>query len=93
MIASFHDKRTAAIFQRRMPKGFPPDIAAAAHRKLRMLDATARLDDLRSPPGNRLEPLAGNRAGQHSIRVNAQWRVCFVWADGNAHEVEIVDYH
>ena len=76
-----------------MPKGFPADIAAAARRKLRVLDAAVRLNDLRVPPGNRLEALAGGRARQHSIRINDQWRICFVWADGNAHEVEIVDYH
>ena len=93
MIASFRDKRTAAVFQGQMPKGFPSDIAIAARRKLRVLDAAARLDDLRVPPGDRLEALAGDRAGQHSIRINDQWRVCFVWADGNAYEVEIVDYH
>lgn len=93
MIASFRDKRTAAVFQGQMPKGFPSAIAPAARRKLRMLDAAARLDDLRAPPGNRLEALAGDRAGQHSIRINDQWRVCFAWADGNAHDVEIVDYH
>ena len=78
-----------------MPKGFPSDIAAVARRKLRMLDAAARarLDDLRVPPANRLEALAGARAGQHSIRINDQWRLCFVWANSNAHEVEIVDTH
>lgn len=64
-----------------------------ALRKLAMLDAAESLDDLRSPPGNRLEKLRGGRAGQHSIRVNDQWRVCFVWREGDAHDVEIVDYH
>jgi proteic killer suppression protein len=93
MIESFRDKRTAAVFQGRMPKGFPSDIANAARRKLRMLDAAVQLDDLHSPSGNHLEALAGDRTGQHSIRVNDQWRVCFVWSDGKAHEVEIVDYH
>lgn len=93
MIESFHDRRTAAVFAGRMPKGFPTDIAAAARRKLRVLDAATQLDDLRNPPGNRLEALDGNRLGQHSIRVNDQWRVCFVWRDGGAHRVEIVDYH
>jgi proteic killer suppression protein len=93
VIESFHDKRTAAVFAGRMPKGFPSDIATAARRKLRMLDAAVQLDDLRNPPGNRLEALEGDRAGQHSIRVNDQWRVCFVWRDGGAHRVEIVDYH
>ena len=76
-----------------MPKGFPSDLARVARRKLRMLDTALRLEDLRTPPGNRLEALSGNRAGQHSIRVNDQWRVCFVWSDGNAHQVEITDYH
>jgi proteic killer suppression protein len=76
-----------------MPKGFPPDLAKAARRNLRMLDTATRLDDLRVPPGNRLEALSGSRAGQHAIRVNDQWRLCFVWADGNAHAVQIVDYH
>lgn len=93
MIESFRDKRTAAVFAGRMPKGFPSDVAPTARRKLRMLDAAIGLDDLRSPPGNRLEALSGDRVGQHSIRVNDQWRVCFTWREGVAHEVEIVDYH
>ncbi len=93
MIESFRDRRTAAVFQGRTPKGFPADLAAVARRKLRMLDTAVRLHDLRIPPANRLEPLAGDRAGQHSIRVNDQWRVCFVWHDSGAHAVEIVDYH
>ncbi len=93
MIESFRDKRTAAVFLDRLPKGFPADLARAARRKLRMLDAAVRLEDLRMPPGNRLEALSGDRAGQHSIRVNDQWRVCFVWSAGNAHRVEITDYH
>ncbi len=82
-----------AVFQGRVPKGFPPDVARAARRKLAVLDAALRLDDLRAPPGNRLEALSGDRAGQHSIRINDQWRVCFAWRDGGAYEVEIVDYH
>ena len=93
MIRSFRGKRTAAVYKGMVPKGFPPDIARTARRKLAVLDAASRLDDLRSPPGNRLEALSGDRAGQHSIRVNDQWRVCFVWRDSDAHEVEIVDYH
>ena len=93
MIVSFRDKRAAAVFQGKMPKGFPADIAATARRKLAMLDAAIRLDDLKVPPGNHLEALKDDRAGQHSIRVNDQWRVCFVWRDDRAHEVEIVDYH
>ena len=92
MIESFRDKRAAAVFQGRMPKGFPPDIAAVARRKLRMLDAAATLNDLLVPPANRLEALSGDRKGQHAIRINDQWRVCFVWQDG-VHHVEIVDYH
>ena len=92
VIEGFSDKRAAAMFQGRMPKGFPPDIATVARRKLRMLDAAVTLNDLRVPPANRLEALSGNREGQHSIRINDQWRVCFVWQDG-AHHVEIVDYH
>lgn len=93
MIESFRDKRTAAVFQGKLPKGFPSDAANVARRKLRMLDAATRLDDLRVPPGNRLEALAGNRVGQHSIRVNDQWRVCFVWQNSSAHDVEVTDYH
>ena len=93
MIQSFRDKRTAAVFQGGVPKGFPPDIAATARRKLRMLNSAIRLDDLRTPPGNRLEALTGDRLGQHSIRVNEQWRLCFTWRDGDAFAVEIVDYH
>jgi proteic killer suppression protein len=77
----------------KMPKGFPSDLAAVGRRKLRMLDAAVRLDDLKVPPGNRLEALSGDRKGQHSIRVNDPWRVCFIWRDGGAHEVEITDYH
>jgi len=64
-----------------------------AYRKLRLVDAAATLDFLRVPPGNRLEKLSGSRAGQHSIRINEQWRVCFVWRDGHARDVEVVDYH
>ena len=93
MIESFRDKRTAAVFLGKMPKRFPSDIAGVARRKLRMLDAAVRLADLREPPANRLEALSGARAGQHSIRINDQWRICFVWRDGSAHQVEVVDYH
>lgn len=92
VIESFSDKRTAAVFQGKMPKGFPSDIATVVRRKLRMLDAAVSLNDLRVPPANQLEALSGNREGQHLIRVNDQWRICFVWQDG-AHRVEIVDYH
>ncbi|MCK8787134.1 type II toxin-antitoxin system RelE/ParE family toxin [Roseomonas sp. NAR14] len=92
MIESFRDRVAAAVFQGKLPKGFPPDLARVARRKLRMLHAATTLEDLRSPPGNRLEALKDDRIGQHSIRINDQWRVCFVWRDG-AHRVEIVDYH
>jgi len=93
MIESFRDKRTAAVFLGKMPKGFPSDIANGARRKLRMLDAAKKLDDLRVPPGNCLEALSKDRNGQHSIRINDQWRLCFIWSEGVAREVEIVDYH
>ena len=93
MIASFQDKRTAAVFLGKAPKGFPLDIANSARRKLRMLDNTKTLADLRTPSGNRLEALRGDRAGQHSIRINDQWRICFRWEGSDASEVEICDYH
>ncbi len=93
MIVSFRDKRTAAVWEGLLPKGFPSDIANVARRKLRMLHAAVRLDELKVPPGNRLEALKDDRLGQHSIRVNDQWRVCFVWQDGGAHDVEVTDYH
>jgi proteic killer suppression protein len=93
MIRSFADKRTAAIWDDRMPKGFPSDLARVSRRKLRMLAAATRIEELRVPPANRLEALTGDRFGQHSIRVNNQWRLCFVWRNGDAHDVEIVDYH
>lgn len=93
MIASFKDKRTAAVWAGRLPKGFPADVANAVRRKLRMVDAAILLSDLEVPPGNRLEALKGDRRGQHSIRVNDQWRVCFIWREGGAHEVEVTDYH
>lgn len=94
MIKSFGDRRTAAVFAgRTAPKGFPADLVRPARRKLVLLDLAARLEELRQPPGNRLEALKGDRAGQHSIRINDQWRVCFVWTEAGAYEVEIVDYH
>lgn len=93
MIRSFADKRTAAIWADEMPKRFPSDLGKVCRRKLKMLAAATRLEDLRVPPANRLEALTGDRSGQHSIRVNDQWRLCFVWRDGDAFEVEIVDYH
>ncbi|MGI4745153.1 MAG: type II toxin-antitoxin system RelE/ParE family toxin [Janthinobacterium lividum] len=93
MIESFAHKRTATVFLGKLPKGFPGTIGQAALKKLRMIDAAGMLDDLRSPPGNRLEMLLGDRRGQHSIRINDQWRICFVWRANAAHSVEIVDYH
>lgn len=93
MIVSFRDAETAAVWAGRRSRRLPSDIQAAALRKLRLLNNAARFHDLRAPPGNRLEALKGNRAGQHSIRINDQWRVCFIWKDDHAHQVEIVDYH
>ena len=92
MIRSFRSRDTELLFRRQTVPRFR-NIEAVARRKLDMLDAAHRLNDLRAPPGNRLEALAGNRKGQHSIRINDQWRVCFVWRDGSAENVEIVDYH
>ena len=92
-IRSLGDSEAESLFRGRPSRRLPSDIQRAARRKLLMLDAATELDSLRVPPGNRLEPLRGNRAGQHSIRINSQWRICFVWKDGAAHEVEIVDYH
>ena len=85
-------KRTRAFFEGALVKEFEA-VRKVALRKLDMVDAATRLTDLRKPPNNRLEALKGNRKGQHSIRVNDRWRVCFVWRGGHAHEVEIVDYH
>jgi toxin HigB-1 len=93
MIVSFRDAETATIWSGRRRRRLPGDIQAPALRKLRILNNAKQLDDLRVPPGNRLEPLKGNRAGRHSIRVKDQWRICFVWKESHAHEVEIVDYH
>ena len=93
MIRSFGDKSTARVFSGDQPRGMARDLAIAARRKLAAIDAAERLEDLRLPPGNRLEALRGDRAGQHSIRINGQWRVVFVWHEDGAHEVEIVDYH
>jgi len=92
VIRSFRDRRTEALFQGGAVLAFRA-IESVAHRKLDMLDAATQLIDLRSPPGNRLEALRGDRRGQHSIRINDQWRICFVWRDGGAELVEIVDYH
>ena len=92
MIESFACAETGQIFQGSASRRFPPDIQRTARRKLLQLEAATQLTDLRVPPGNRLEPLQGGRAGQHSIRINDQWRICFRWQAG-AHDVEIVDYH
>lgn len=93
MIKTFADKRTAAIFSGNVTKGIPADVARRAKAKLALIDAAAAIDFLRIPPANRLEALKGNRAGQYSIRVNQQWRICFVWRDGDAYSVEFCDYH
>lgn len=93
MIESFRDKRTAALFLGLTPKGIGAELVRRARQKLDLLDAAASLEFLRSPPGNRLEALRGNRAGEYSIRVNDQFRLCFIWRDGNAYEVEFCDYH
>ena len=92
MIRSFRDKDTERLFNRDRPSRFPAKILKAALRKLVILDGAETLHDLRVPPGNRLEKLTGDRDGQYSIRINDQWRMCFVWAEGDAYEVEITDY-
>jgi len=93
MIKSFRDRETEKVFGRRFSRRFPAGLHRVAWRKLAMLEAAERLGDLRVPPGNRLEKLSGSREGQHSIRINDQWRVCFRWHEGHAYEVEITDYH
>ena len=93
MIKSVRDKETALVFARERSSRLPSDIQQVAYRKLRMLNNAHGLADLRLPPGNRLEKLSGNRQGQHSIRINERWRICFQWREGDAYEVEIVDYH
>ena len=93
MITSFSDRETEKLWEGNVSRRLPNDIQAIARRKLRMLNNAHRLDDLRVPPANRLEALKGKRKGQYSIRINDQWRICFTWSDGNANEVEIVDYH
>lgn len=93
MILSFHDGVTEAVSRGRKPKGFPADLYAVTRRKLGYLDAAKTLDDLKSPPGNKLHPLIGDRAGQHAIRVNDQYRLCFVWTDAGPERVEFTDYH
>ena len=93
MIRSFADRDTERLWEREPVRHFPPDLRRVMLRKLGLVDAAVQLVDLRLPPGNRLEKLRGDRGGQHSIRVNDQWRICFRWVDGNADDVEIVDYH
>lgn len=93
MIKSFADRETERLFARTPGRRFPAELHRVMLRKLVQVDAAERLDDLKVPPGNRLEALKGDRRGQHSIRVNDQWRVCIRWFDGDAYDVEIVDYH
>jgi toxin HigB-1 len=93
MIRSFKDRTTEAVYQGESPKGFPADLVKTARRKLGYLDAAVDLNDLRSPPGNRLEAFRRDRDGQHSIRVNDQFRVCFTWTEEGPKDVEITDYH
>jgi proteic killer suppression protein len=93
VIRSFKDSMTEAVFNGQCPKGFPTDLFVVARRKLGMLDAAVSLNSLRVPPANRLEPLRGDRKGQHSIRINDQWRICFRWTSAGPEAVEIVDYH
>jgi proteic killer suppression protein len=93
MIRSFGDKETKKIFDRLRSLLLPGDIQQVAYRKLRMIHNAQNLNDLRIPPANRLEKLFGKRMGQYSIRINEQWRICFEWHDGDAYDVEIVDYH
>jgi len=93
MIRSFQDKETEKLFNREVSRKLPQNIQKVALRKLWVLDSADMLQDLSLPPGNYLEKLSGDRAGQHSIRINDQWRICFKWRDGEAYDVEITDYH
>jgi proteic killer suppression protein len=93
MIKSFRNAAAEAAWERRFIKGIPNDIMKSANRKLMQVHNARSLSDLKAPPGNRLERLTGDRKGQHSIRINDQYRICFRWRDGDAYEVEIVDYH
>ena len=93
MIKSIGDRETEKVFGREFSRRLPPDIQQVAYRKLRMLNNAQTLADLRIPPANRLDKLSGDRAGQHSIRINERWRICFEWREGDAYSVEIVDYH
>jgi proteic killer suppression protein len=93
VIKGFADAATKDVFEGRAPKGLPANILSAARRKLRYLDAAETLKDMKSPPGNQLHPLVGDRAGQHSVWINDQYRLCFRWTDKGAYDVEIADYH
>lgn len=93
MIRSFHNGETERVFLRKRSRRLPPDVQRIVQRKLAIIDAADLLQDLKVPPGNRLEQLSGTREGQFSIRINDQWRVCFRWSDGDAYDVEITDYH
>lgn len=93
MIRSFRDKLTQSIDDGSVRKGFPPDLVRRAQQLLTLLDSAKTIEDLRSPPGNRLERLSGDREGQYSVRINRQWRICFTWTELGAEDVEIVDYH
>jgi proteic killer suppression protein len=93
VIKNFRCKHAEKVFLRESVSKFSPDIYRKALRKLLLIDAAERLSDLREPPGNQLEKLSGNRQGQYSIRINEQWRICFRWEDGDASDIEIVDYH
>ena len=93
MIRSWADAEAERLFNRQRSRKLPADIQRVALRKLLMLDAATALEDLRIPPANRLEKLRGDRSNQWSVRINDQWRVCFVWREGDAYDVEIVDYH
>lgn len=93
MIKSLRNDAAKAAWERRFLKGIPNDVMKIANRKLTQIHNARSLGDLKAPPGNRLEPLAGTRKGQHSVRINDQWRICFRWREGDAYDVEIVDYH
>jgi toxin HigB-1 len=93
MIRSYRDSRTKAIARGERVKGFPPDLIRRAQNKLTILDYATSLEDLRWPPGNRLEKLSADRRDQHSMRINDQWRICFVWTEVGPDQVEIIDYH
>jgi proteic killer suppression protein len=93
LICSFLDREAERIWSGQRSRKLPPDIQARALAKLVMIEAAESLDDLKNPPSNRLHELKDDRSGQHSISINKQWRICFVWKDGRAHDVEITDYH